>query len=127
MAGAPTTTLEPSGDVAMKRGVAREIDRLDVAGPEDDVGVARVEALDLGEQPVVEAQLVDDRRLDLPGELGVEHLVGVGAELRRGLDAAQEVGAALPAAVEELRLVDQRRALAHRGRRGRGGELELVA
>ena len=109
--------LEPSGHAAMKRGVAREVDRLDLAGAEDDVRVARVEALDLGEHPVVEAQLVNDRGLDLLGELGVQHLVGVGAEPRRGVDAAQEVGAALPAAVEELRLVDQRRAVAHRRRR----------
>ena len=42
----------------MKRGVAREINRLDFAGAQDDVGVAWVEALDLGKHPVVEAQLV---------------------------------------------------------------------
>ena len=42
---------------------------------------AHVDALDLGEQPVVEAELMHDVRLDLPGELGVEHLVGVVAEV----------------------------------------------
>ena len=67
--------LQPPSHAAVKRRVAREIDRLEVAGAEDHVRVARVETLDLGEHPVVEAQLMDDRGLDLLGELGVENLV----------------------------------------------------
>lgn len=104
--------LEPSDHAPMKCGVPGEINRRDVTGAQDDVGVARIEPLDLGKHPVGEAQLVYDGRLDLLGELGVQHLVRVGAELRRGLDAAEKVGAALPPAVEELSLVDQRRSLA---------------
>jgi hypothetical protein len=67
---------------------------------------------------------VDDLRLDAVRELRVDDLVGVGAEVRWRRDAAQEVDAALPAAVEELRLVDERHAGAHRVARSRGAGVE---
>ena len=51
---------------------------------------------------------MDDLRLDRPRELRVDHLVGVAAKPRVALDAAQEVDAPLPPAVEEDALVDQR-------------------
>jgi hypothetical protein len=107
--------LEPPSYATMEGGEAREVDRLNLAGPQNDMRVARVEPLDLGEHPVVEAQLMDHGGLDLPGELGVQHLVRVSAEVRLGVDTPQEVSAALPAAIEELRLVEQRRAAAHGG------------
>ena len=106
--------------MAMQCSVAAQVDRLALAVAEDHVRVVGLEALPLGEQPVVEAELMDDVGLDVARELGVEHLVGIGAQIRCDLDAAQEVGAALPATVEERRLVDQRHAVAHR-RLGVGG------
>jgi hypothetical protein len=65
----------------MQRGVAAQVDRLARAVAEYDVRVRSLDALNLPDQPVVKAQLVDDRRLQPTGELRVEHLVGMGAEL----------------------------------------------
>jgi hypothetical protein len=56
---------------------------------------------------------MNDLRLHLSGELRVEYLVGMLAEGGRRGNPAQEVSATLPTPVEELRLVDQWRAVAH--------------
>ena len=75
--------LEPPGHAAVQRGVAREVDASRSRRCRGRRARSAGRALDLGEHPVVEAQLVHDAGLDLPGELGVQHLVGVSAELRR--------------------------------------------
>ena len=54
----------------------------------------------------VEEQLQDRAALGLTRELGVDDVVGPGAEGARLLDAAQDVGPARPATVLERRLCD---------------------
>ena len=55
--------------------------------------------------------------LGMTRKLRVARLVAPGAELRRPVDANQEIGDAPPVAVDEHGLVDHFRAVAHRGRR----------
>ncbi len=57
---------------------------------------------------------MDDMGLDLPRKLGIEHLIGAVPETRRNWYPTQEVRPALPATIEELRLIDERRTSAHR-------------
>lgn len=73
----------------------------------------RLVTLDSPKQAVVEAQLMDHLRLDLARELGVEHLIRMLAKRRGGGDSPQEVRSSLPSTIEELRLIDQGRAVAH--------------
>src|SRR4051794_30264508 len=67
--------LDAPGDPAMKRGVALELDGLLRAVVEQDESELRLEALDVGEEPVVQRELMDDLRLDSARELGVDDLV----------------------------------------------------
>ena len=73
-------------------------------------------ALQLAEEPAVEAELQDVAGLGVAGELGVQHFVAVSAKCRGFGHAAQEVGAAEPAGEAQGGLED------HRGAGAEGGE-----
>ena len=77
---------------------------LTIAG--NDVQPARCGTLQLPEPVGVHRHLKQRRHLELPGELGVRHLVRPGAEVRRCVDAQQEIGLAAPDAVDQRCLVD---------------------
>ena len=119
--------LDLTDDVAMQRRVSTERDLLSTSIAQDHVRKRRVITLGVPEQPAVETELMDDLRFDLPCELGVEHFVDVLPEVRRCRQPTQEVRAPLPAAVEELRLVDERRSFAYRLRRLLGGSIKVLA
>ena len=104
--------------------VDAEHDGLAYAPAEGHVEPLWLPALDPGQLVDVRADLDDGRRLDVPGELGVGHLVMPGAEgaVRlpgRVIDAEEEVRVTAPGAVEEGRLVDDVRPVEH----GAEGEL----
>ena len=65
--------------------------------------------------------------LSVPRQLRIQHLVGPGTQLRRDRNAAEEVSATLPAAIEQNSLVDQRCTFAHRLARLRSGLHELFS
>jgi len=113
--------------VAVERCVATKLDRDRRAVTQYDVSDLRLEALYLSEEAAVKAELVDDRWLDLTGELRIEDLVGVTSELRSNRYAPKEVGPTLPPTVEELALVDEGCAIAHSGSGRFGRRLELLA
>src|SRR6266545_2847594 len=111
----------------MQRRISTEHDLLSLSIAQDHVRKRRLVTLGVSEQPAVEAELVDDLRFDLPCELGVEHFVGVLPEVRRSRQPTQEVRPALPAPIEELRLVDEGCPLAHRLRRLLRSSLKVLA
>ncbi len=82
-----------------------------------DVHALRPSPLDGLEQVRVEADLEHRASLGLAGELRVPDLVRPGAETARARHAAQHVRPAEPAPVEERRLHDHVRPLAHGGER----------
>ena len=88
--------------------VVVRVEGLGLAGAGDDVHRARHRALDASDLLGVEAELEDVSRPSVPRELRVERLV---AAVRLAHD---EVGEPAPVAVDEGRLVDDRRAVAHR-------------
>ena len=106
--------LESTSDAPMECRVAAQVDRRNRPVAQHDVGVCRLDALDLPHESVVEAELMDYRRLQASCELGVEHLVGKLAKGRRARHLAEEICAPLPETVKELRLVDQRGTVTHR-------------
>ena len=102
------------------------------AAAQHDVQELRLPALDRRQLLHVGADLEDGRRLHVAGELGVRHLVVPGAEravrlARLVIPAEQEVRVAAPGPVEERRLVDDVRAVAHGVERLGGGGPQLRA
>ncbi len=81
---------------------------------EDDVDPLGLDALHRRQQLAVEAELQDEVGLGAAGELGVGDLVAEVAQLRRAVDAEEEVGVAAQSVAEEGRLVDDLGAAAHR-------------
>ena len=109
--------------------VDAEHDGLAGAPAERDVKALGLPALDAGQLVDVRADLDDGRRLDVPGELGVGHLVVPGTEgaVRlpwRVIDAKQEVRVTAPGPIEERRLVDDVRPVEHRAERELRGLVE---
>jgi hypothetical protein len=114
-------------DVPVQGSVATQIDWNDRPVAENQMGERGFDALNERKEAVVETELVHDMRLYLAGELGVDYLVAVLAESRADRHTPQEVGTTLPVPAQELRLVDQRRPLAHGLSSLEGGGLELLA
>ena len=78
--------------------VDAESEGFEAVARHDDVHVLRQEALDIGDHVRVKAQLQDGAGPGLAGKLGIQHLIRPGAEPAGPLDAAQEIGPAIPAA-----------------------------
>ena len=77
----PPQCFNPPNNVAMQCRISAERHLLDPPVAQDHVRERLVAALGLPEQPAVEAELVNDIRLDLSRKLGVEHLIGVVPEV----------------------------------------------
>jgi hypothetical protein len=91
---------ELSDHMPVQGRVAAKVDWNRYAITADDVRVPRGRALDRGEQLGVEAELMDEVRLDLAGQLRVQHLIGVVTEYRLTGNSAQEIDDASPLTVE---------------------------
>ncbi len=101
--------------MAVVRHVIVEPKALLAAVAEDDVAEVGNAALQPFEVLAVVAQLHEIVRPRREAEFGVDDLIAVVAQVRRcAVDAAQEVGVPDELPVEERRLVDDRRAAAHR-------------
>ena len=86
-----------------------------------DVEAVRKPVLNLRDELGVEAKLQDRAAARLAGELGVVDLVGEGAEVAWGIDAAKNVGAPQPTSVVKGGLDDDFGAGAHCFDGGVGG------
>ena len=103
-------------------------ERRPLAVAEDQMHARRPAALDALDLAVVEQQLEDVGGLRGSPELGVVHLVGPGTEVRRLVDADDEVRVADPAVMQKARLMDDLAPLAHRSlRRGRAFGCRAIA
>jgi hypothetical protein len=114
--------------LADPRGVRGEVVRGEggmLVVAEHEVHARGAHALQALELVGVEQELEDVPRLRVPAELRVVDLVGPRPQLRRLLDADQEVREADPAVPQEARLVDDLPPLAHGGERA-GGERRPV-
>ncbi len=94
-------------DAAVVGGELGDAERLGLARPEHYVHPLRRGSLDRLDELGVEAELQQEVRLHTPRELRVRHLVAERPQLRRALDAVQEVAVSAPAdVVEQHALVD---------------------
>ena len=72
--------LEAANDVPVQSAIPVQLDCDRRAVAQHKMCDSRIELLNVGEEAVVQAELVNDLRLDLPSELRIEHLVRVLAE-----------------------------------------------
>src|SRR5262245_20921289 len=84
-----------------------------LAVAQQDAQLGGQEVLSGGEVLRVGAELDQEVGFGRAGELGVEWLVGPGAEAARRVDAGEEIGVAVPNAVVEPALVNERLAGLH--------------
>ncbi len=71
------------------------------------------DALNIGDQVRIKAELQDGAGPGLAGKLCIQHLIRPGSKLARPLDAGKEIGSAMPAPALEGRLIDDLGAVAH--------------